>query len=296
MPVSIGDLLEERQGFDEALRTAMHDVALAAALIGNAFRKGGKLLICGNGGSAADAQHMAAEFVGRFERDRPGLPAISLSTDTSALTAIGNDWEFSYVFRRQLEALGRRNDVLLGISTSGKSSNVLEALAHARTMGVRTIGLVGRDGGDMAQHCDVLINVGGQRTPIIQERMLAVEHMVCELVEEGLRPVYSVDGPPRTYCFDIDGTICVSTDGFYDRARPYPKRIARVNELYDAGHRILMYTARGSVSGIDHRELTERQLKEWGVKYHELRLGKPQYDIIIDDKALNDVDYFGFKE
>lgn len=299
MSHAVDSLIREREDFITFLSGARYDITKAVSEISLAFKRGNKLLICGNGGSAADSQHMAAEFVGRFEKDRAGLPAIALTVDTSAITAIGNDWSFDYVFRRQLEALGQRNDVILGISTSGKSRNILDALAHARDMGLKTIGLVGRNGGDMPSVCDVLINVYGERTPIIQERQLAIEHMICELVEDQLRTSVTI-GPvgdrPRTYCFDIDDTICRCIGGSYNQAQPYPKRIAKVNELYDAGHRVIFFTARGSVTGIDHRDLTESQLKKWGVKYHELRLGKPQYDIIVDDKALNDYDFFGLRE
>ena len=157
--------------------------------ISKTFLTGGKLFICGNGGSAADAQHMAAELVGRFGEERPGLPAIALTTDSSALTAIANDWNYEYVFKRQLEALGRPGDVILGISTSGASKNVLGTLAHARPQGITSLGLTGTADTMMQHVCDVLINVGGSSTPIIQERMLVVEHTVCQLVEEKLRGI-----------------------------------------------------------------------------------------------------------
>lgn len=290
--VTYEDLVLERETFSHRLLAAFSQVLDAVEIIERAFRGGNKLLICGNGGSAADSQHMAAEFVGRFERDRSGLPAIALTTDTSAITAIGNDWSYDYVFRRQLEALGRRGDVILGITTSGKSGNVLEALAHAKNMGLRTIGLVGRKG-DMEAVSDVLIDIGPGRTPVVQERMLAVEHMVCELVEDKLRQDAVVGPGKRTYCFDIDGTIC-NTVSQYDRATPYVKRIQRVNELYDAGHTIIYYTARGSSSGVDYTELTRSQLEKWGAKHHELRLKKLQYDVWVDDKALSDGEFFGF--
>lgn len=299
----LAELLEttiaQRKDFEKAISSVKLEIEQASIELELCFKRGNKLLICGNGGSAADAQHMAAEFVGRFEKDRAGLPALALTVDTSALTAIGNDWSFDYVFRRQLEALGRQDDVILGISTSGKSRNILDALAHARVMGLKTIGLVGQDGGDMFDVCDVLINVGGIRTPIIQERQLAVEHIIAELVEDRLRqslPIARAGDRQRIFCFDIDDTICMRSCESYDQAQPYLKRIAKVNALYEAGHKIIFFTARGSVSGIDHRVLTENQLQKWGVKYHELRLGKPQYDVIVDDKALNDYDFFGMKE
>lgn len=291
------NLVKQREGFAQSIDHAEASIHCAVDTIVAAFKRGNKLLICGNGGSAADSQHMAAEFVGRFEKDRPGLPAIALTVDTSALTAIGNDWSYEYVFRRQLEALGKQGDVILGITTSGKSGNVLDALKHAQVMGIKTIGLTGPEDTPLRNMCDVYISVGADRTSLIQERQLAVEHIICELVESQLR-LESVDsnGSSRIYYIDVDGTICASTNG-YEHARPYAKRIAKVNELYDAGHRIVFYTARGSATGVDHRVLTEKQLNEWGVKFHELRMGKPQYDLLIDDRALSDNDFFGyFKE
>lgn len=187
--VDYESMIKARAGFQEAMTGARADIELAVSCIMDAFRSGRQLFICGNGGSAADSQHMAAEFVGRFGLDRRGLPAIALTTDSSALTAISNDWNYEYVFRRQLEALGRQDDVLLGISTSGESKNIVEALAHARHAGIRTIGLVGKSSSKMASMCEVLINVGGASTPVIQERQLAVEHIICEAVEEMLRHV-----------------------------------------------------------------------------------------------------------
>jgi D-sedoheptulose 7-phosphate isomerase len=162
-------------------------VALAAELIRDAFLTGRKLLLCGNGGSAADCQHVAAEFVGhlRAEFERPGLPAIALTTDTSFLTAFANDCDFDGVFARQLGALAQPGDVLLAISTSGRSRNVLLALDVAWSADVRTIGLFGA-GGPALSELDVLIAVPSRNTQVIQECMLSIEHTVCELVEEAL--------------------------------------------------------------------------------------------------------------
>jgi D-sedoheptulose 7-phosphate isomerase len=150
------------------------------------FRGGGKLLLFGNGGSAADAQHMAAEFVNRFMLDRRPLPAIALTTDSSVLTSIGNDFGFDLIFVKQIQALGKPGDLALAISTSGKSPNVVKALAAARELGMRTAALTGgtsRPGGDLGPFADLLLNVPVDSTPHIQETHLWVEHMICELVE-----------------------------------------------------------------------------------------------------------------
>jgi D-sedoheptulose 7-phosphate isomerase len=154
-----------------------------ARLCVDALRAGGKLLIAGNGGSAADAQHLAAEFVSRFYFDRPGLAAIALTTDTSALTAIGNDYGFERLFSRQVDALGRAGDVFIGISTSGNSPNVLAALAECRTKRLITVGLTGHSGGKMAALCDHCLRMPSTETPKIQEGHIIVGHIICALVE-----------------------------------------------------------------------------------------------------------------
>ncbi len=151
-----------------------------------AFRAGGKLLLFGNGGSCADAQHLAAEFTGRFQRERAALPAIALSANTSDVTALGNDYGFEQVFARLVAAYGRDGDVAFGISTSGNSPNVLEAVREARQRGMRTIGLTGRGGGKLAPAVDVAIVVPSDDTQRIQEAHIAVGHALCELVEEAL--------------------------------------------------------------------------------------------------------------
>ncbi|MDR2891499.1 MAG: D-sedoheptulose 7-phosphate isomerase, partial [Deltaproteobacteria bacterium] len=155
----------------------------AAQMISICLARKGKLLLCGNGGSAADAQHVAAEFVNRFLLERPPLPAIALSTDSSILTSIGNDYSFEQIFSKQVLALGQPGDVLLAISTSGGSPNVLEAIRAARERGLKVIGLTGKDGGKMAGLCDILLNVQHQSTPAIQEVHLAVEHLICRLCD-----------------------------------------------------------------------------------------------------------------
>jgi D-sedoheptulose 7-phosphate isomerase len=158
----------------------------AAELIAAALQRGGKLLAFGNGGSAADATHITAELVGRFLLERRGLPALSLSDNASAVTAIANDYGYERVFARQVEALGAEGDVALGISTSGSSGNVLAGMEAARAGGLATIGLTGGDGGRLAQAADVCIVVPSDETPRIQEGHTLVAHVLCELVEQAI--------------------------------------------------------------------------------------------------------------
>jgi phosphoheptose isomerase len=159
----------------------------AARVVSESFRQGGKLLLCGNGGSAADCQHTAAEFVNRLSKDfeRPGLPAISLTTDTSFMTAIANDYGFDALFARQVETLGKAGDVLLGISTSGRSPNVVQALQAAKNKGMHTILLTGNSP-NLEQVADIVIGVPSDHTQYIQETHLAIEHLLCSLVETEL--------------------------------------------------------------------------------------------------------------
>jgi len=155
----------------------------AAELTADAMRSGGKLMVAGNGGSAADAQHLVAEFVVRLVADRPALRAIALTTDSSILTAASNDWHFDRIFSRQIEALGQTGDVFLGISTSGNSKNILAGLEAARKLGITTFGLTGKDGGSMLPLCDLSIVIPSSTTANIQECHLALEHIFCTLVE-----------------------------------------------------------------------------------------------------------------
>ncbi|UCC66745.1 MAG: D-sedoheptulose 7-phosphate isomerase [Deltaproteobacteria bacterium] len=157
-----------------------------AHLITSTLRRRDKILLFGNGGSAADAQHIAAEFVNRYLLDRAPLPAIALTTDTSILTSISNDVDFSLVFARQIEALGRKGDIAWGISTSGRSPNVIEGLRKAKEMGLVTIAFTGQDGGEVLRIADYGLNVGSNSTPRIQEVHITVGHILCELVEDEL--------------------------------------------------------------------------------------------------------------
>ncbi len=148
------------------------------------LKAGGKILLCGNGGSAADAQHIAAELTGRYKTERGALAGIALTTDTSALTAIGNDYGYEFVFSRQLEALGREGDLLIAISTSGNSGNVLKALELARKIGIKTIGLSGRAGGAMNELCELNLVVPSNDTPRIQEMHIMIGHIICQAIDD----------------------------------------------------------------------------------------------------------------
>jgi D-sedoheptulose 7-phosphate isomerase len=163
-------------------------VARAASLCAEAIRGGHKVLLAGNGGSAADAQHLAAELVGRLNYDRPGVAAIALTTDSSILTAIGNDYGYGEVFRRQVDAIGAAGDVLIALSTSGRSKSVLNALDAARAKGMVTIGLSGASGGDMPGRCDLCLLAPSRETQKIQEAHIVLGHIVCGLVEQALFP------------------------------------------------------------------------------------------------------------
>jgi D-sedoheptulose 7-phosphate isomerase len=165
---------------DAALHATLDD---AAAVTAAALKSGCKLMVAGNGGSAADAQHLVAEFVSRLVQDRPAMRAVALTTDTSILTAVGNDYGYERVFERQIEAIGQQGDVFMGISTSGNSPNVLRALELSRTLGITTIGLTGKTGGKMRGLCDYLIAIPSDVTMYIQQAHLALEHIFCLLVE-----------------------------------------------------------------------------------------------------------------
>jgi D-sedoheptulose 7-phosphate isomerase len=168
---------------DTDLIAGMAEVSI---LLVRALKQGKKLLLCGNGGSAADAQHIAAEFVGRFAFDRPALPALALSVNTSCLTAIGNDYSFDLVFARQVEALGKKGDVFIGISTSGNSANVLQAALTARRLGMHTVGLTGSTGGKLKGHSDFCLCAPSEETPRIQESHILMGHIISQLVEHTL--------------------------------------------------------------------------------------------------------------
>nr|WP_312250326.1 D-sedoheptulose 7-phosphate isomerase [Stenotrophomonas geniculata] len=175
----------QRMAADAALATQIEQ---AVALCVDALKAGRKILFAGNGGSAADAQHWAGELVSRFYYDRPGLPAIALTTDTSILTAIGNDYGYDYTFARQIEALGLQGDVFVAISTSGRSKNIMRALEACEAKGVRVIGFTGEHGGDMKDRCDICFRVPSSETPRIQEGHEFIGHLLCALIESEMFP------------------------------------------------------------------------------------------------------------
>ncbi|MFZ9984302.1 MAG: D-sedoheptulose-7-phosphate isomerase [Burkholderiaceae bacterium] len=168
---------------DEALQQRLQAAVEACV---TCLRGGGKLLFAGNGGSAAEAQHFSAEFVGRFLKEREALASIALHTDTSALTAIGNDYGYEHVFSRQVQALGQRGDILIGLSTSGRSKNILLAMQAAKNRGLLNIALTGQDPRDMGALADIVLNMPSAHTPQIQEGHLIVGHLLCGLVEEAM--------------------------------------------------------------------------------------------------------------
>jgi D-sedoheptulose 7-phosphate isomerase len=182
----LGPFAEHVDVFHALAAEQMHAIRKCADLIGDAFNGGKKILLCGNGGSAADAQHIAAEFVGRYEKERRGFPAIALTTDTSALTALANDYDFERIFARQVEALGTEGDCLIAISTSGNSPNVIAAVMSARRIGCKVIGMTGSSGKKLAGLCDAVVMVPSVRTARIQEAHIAVAHYWCELLDRTL--------------------------------------------------------------------------------------------------------------
>jgi len=167
--------------FDSQL---INTIEKAAEVITKTYQNNKKTLLAGNGGSAADAQHIAGEFVSRFYFDRPGIPSIALTTDTSILTAIGNDYGYEKLFSRQIQALGNEGDIFIGISTSGNSPNVVAALEECKKKGIYTIGLTGQAGGEMAELCDITIKVPSMETPRIQESHILIGHIICCIVED----------------------------------------------------------------------------------------------------------------
>jgi D-sedoheptulose 7-phosphate isomerase len=177
---------EHQSVFEATARDVGHAFAAALQILEHSIRSGGKLLLFGNGGSAADAQHIAAELVIRYKNDRPAIAAIALTTDSSALTACGNDLGFDALFERQIEAIGRKGDVAIGISTSGKSQNVLRGLQQARNMELQTVGLAGGTGGEMPAICDALIVIPSSITARIQEMHITIGHMLCKALEQRL--------------------------------------------------------------------------------------------------------------
>jgi len=183
MTQSLMNAVDEHLETMNSIQSLSGDIEAATSLIKVALSQTNKVLVCGNGGSASDAQHFASELTGRFEKDRRGYAAFSLTTDTAALTAIGNDYGFNRVFARQIESVGHKDDVLLVISTSGNSVNLVEAVLQAKQQGIKVIALTGRNGGKLRELVDVSIIVPGQRTSRIQEAHIFILHFICEAFE-----------------------------------------------------------------------------------------------------------------
>jgi D-sedoheptulose 7-phosphate isomerase len=170
----------------QVAETLSEEILKAAHIIRDCLSNGGKLLLMGNGGSAADSQHIAAELIGRFKKERKAIPALALTVDSSSLTALGNDYGFDTIFSRQVEALATPNDAVLGISTSGNSKNVINALNLAQKIGSKTIGFMGNDGGNMKGYVDIGIVVPSKDTARIQEVHITIGHIICEIIEQDL--------------------------------------------------------------------------------------------------------------
>ena len=185
---------------------SLESIGVAIRCLLDAYRRGNKILIAGNGGSAADSQHFVAELVSRFKRERPGLPAIALTTDSSILTAIGNDYSYDRVFAKQVEALASPGDVFIGISTSGSSSNILQACMAARRLGCKTIGLTGNRKGEMVSKVDILLEVESDNTARIQEMHILILHILAEFIEDGIFPIQHCKGKTRR-AYDWDGVV-----------------------------------------------------------------------------------------
>ena len=180
----IEELNDHQQLIKKVIDTLTGDIEAACEIITSAIKNGNKVLLAGNGGSAADAQHIAAELSGRFVKDRKALPGIALTVDTSALTSIANDYGYDHVFSRQVEALARPGDLFIGISTSGNSQGILNAFTAAKTIGCKTLGLSGRDGGKMNGICDLNVVVPSQTTARIQEMHILIGHILCKAVDD----------------------------------------------------------------------------------------------------------------
>jgi D-sedoheptulose 7-phosphate isomerase len=179
-------LLESISVKEELLRSKVGDILEIANLMIDVLRKNGKVILFGNGGSASDSQHIAAELVGRFKKDRTALAAVALTTNTSILTSLANDYGYDIIFAKQIEALGQKNDVAIGISTSGKAKNVINGIKQAKKMDIKTVALTGADGGELAKLADLSLVVNSSVTARIQEAHITIGHIICELIEEAL--------------------------------------------------------------------------------------------------------------
>jgi len=185
--IVVREILSHRECFEKLAQRLIPEIERGSSMVLDCIRRGGKVMLCGNGGSAADAQHIAAELSRRFKRERSALPGIALTTDTSALTAIGNDYGYERVFSRQLEAIAREGDLLVDISTSGNSANVIRAIESARERGCAVLGLSGKGGGAMNGICDMNIVVPSDDTARIQEMHIMIGHIICQIVDDNFQ-------------------------------------------------------------------------------------------------------------
>tara|TARA_B100000787_G_C16196515_1_gene301265 strand:+ start:954 stop:1517 length:564 start_codon:yes stop_codon:yes gene_type:complete len=179
-------LIEISNNFINLSKNHSTEILEISDLIIASLNSGGKIMFCGNGGSAADSQHLSAELVGRYRKNRKAIASVSLTTDTSAITAIGNDFDFNNIFSRQIEAIGKSSDVLYALSTSGNSKNIINAINVAKSLGIKVIGVTGKDGGEMNNLCDKIIKVPSRRTDRIQEMHIAIGHLICEKIEDNI--------------------------------------------------------------------------------------------------------------
>ena len=220
------------------------------------LKKGGKVMFCGNGGSAADSQHLAAELVGRYKMNRPALNSVALTTDTSILTAVGNDFGYDTIFERQVEGIGKKGDILIGLSTSGNSKNVILAIEKAKTMGIKTVSFTGKKGGKMKEISDVTINVPSDTTNHIQEMHIAVGHIICGHIEKSLAPKV------KALFLDRDGTINVDYGFTYKK-----EKLDFIEGIFDlckrAQEKQYKIFVISNQSGVDRGYFTLEQMQEF---------------------------------
>ena len=181
-------ILEISNNFLKLSENCKNEIELASKIMVESIKNGGKIIFCGNGGSAADSQHLSAELIGRYRKNRPPIAAIALTTDSSIITAVANDFSFDEVFSRQVEVLGKSNDIIYAISTSGKSKNVIKAIESAKKNKIKVIGITGESGGEMSEICDLIIKVPANRPDRIQEMHIAVGQILCEIIENSIFP------------------------------------------------------------------------------------------------------------
>lgn len=238
------------------LKNLTPEIVKACEVCIDSLKSDGKIMFCGNGGSAADSQHLAAELVGRYKMNRPALNSVALTTDTSILTAVGNDFGYDTIFERQVEGLGKKGDVLIGLSTSGNSKNVLLAMAKAKELGITTIALTGEKGGKMKEQADIALNVPSDITNNIQEMHIAIGHIICGYIEKALAPKI------KALFLDRDGTINVDYGYTYE-----PEKLHFIDGIFELcksaqnnGYKIFVIT---NQSGVDRGYYTIEQMNNF---------------------------------